>query len=50
MIFQSIASGLLGVIGAHALSLAELDKGRNQDRLRLMPKMGEYHARDLIRK
>ena len=50
MIFQSIASGLLGVIGAHALSLVELDKGRNLDRLRQMPNMMENHAKDLIRK
>ena len=32
IVFQSIANGLLGVNGAHALNLVELDKSRNLDR------------------
>ena len=48
MLFQSIASGLLGVNGAHVLMLVELEASRNLDRLGQMPKMVENHAWNLI--
>ena len=48
IIFQSIVNGLLGVNGAHALNLVELDKSRNLDQSWQMPKMVENNAWDLI--